>query len=133
MKTRKQCALWFVAAVMFCAVVSAGCGGSSSNDDNTPAAQDEESGGRNTIGDDWEDLGFELFSGMWQIDSTEMILGNGVQLETQPPRLPFIMNTTSAGYLLFTDLFGQKADNITATFSGNNTDGQTITARGMPL
>ena len=112
-------------------MVSAGCGGSS-NDDNTPAAQDEESGGRETIGD-WEDLGFELLSGTWQIDSTEMILGNGVRLETEPTRLPFTMNATSAGYLSFTDLFGQTADNITKTFSGTNTDGQTITARGMPL
>lgn len=117
MKTSKQCVWWLIAAVVFCLVVSAGCGGSSNND-NAPAAQDEESGGRETIGD-WEDLGFELLSGTWQIDSTEMILGNGVRLETEPTRLPFTMNATSAGYLSFTDLFGQTASSYWQVAQGD--------------
>ena len=32
MRTNKQILLWFIVAVMLCAVISVGCGGSSSND-----------------------------------------------------------------------------------------------------
>ena len=126
MKIIRQCLLWLVVVAMFCVVSIGGCGGSSNND-NTPATQDEESGGRETMGD-WEDIGFELLSGAWKIDSTEMILGNGVQLETSIELLPFIMNATSAGDLSFTTLFVQTVRSIPATFTGQNTDGQTITA-----
>ena len=132
MKISRQYLLWLIVVAMFCVMSIGGCGGSSDND-NTPATQDEESGGSNNIGDDWEDLGFEMLSGAWKIDSTEMTLGNGVRPETDTTRLPFTMNATSAGYLSFTDLFGVTADDITNTFSGTNTDGEPIAARGMPL
>ena len=115
MKTSKQFLLWFAVVVMFCAVISIGCGGSSNSSSST---QPEETTGRN---DGWEDLTFGEFAGAWEISSITMGMGSGIQL--YPPELgitrfkftPAIQGT--GGSLAITTLDGREAEYLRLNFS----------------
>ena len=85
MKRNPKFMLWLFAALMFCVVVSGGCGGGSSND--TPAAEAPVSDDVTPIsddvtgrGEDWEELtAFDIFPNIaWKITDVKFI-GQGVQ------------------------------------------------------